>query len=85
MPSAAAAAGWSLLWFGVTALGRWSRHPAPAGLVRLAKRAALAGAVLAAGTLLWPAVKGLLGVAEGGCWTWGKATPCWSGAAGAGR
>lgn len=64
MPSAAAAAGWYLLWFGVTALGRWSRHPAPAGLVRLAKRAALAGAVLAAGTLLWPAVKGLLGVAE---------------------
>jgi len=64
MPSAAAVAGWYLAGFGVACVFRAVRCPAAASLVRLGKRALIAGVVLLAVGISWPGVKGLLGVTE---------------------
>lgn len=64
MPSAAAVVGWYGLWFGGALYVRSVCRPSAPWMIRLSKGTATAGAVLLAVSLIVPAVKGMLGVAE---------------------
>lgn len=64
MPPPLAVCGWYLGWFGAALVFRSVRRPAVPSLLRLGKRALIAGVLLAAAGFSEPAVKGLLGVTE---------------------